>query len=353
MVSTQSTDIEIASNNAQAQSPTSSTLLSLSSTSASLNTTSNADLKSLIKSSNQISKPELMDMDDQDIKEVECDLAQKEAIINGNGNGDNSSENCENENSQSSNNNNNNNHSVNTLSDHKEQILNNKLNIMTDDLVKPLVNGGTKLTNGISLTNGTSIKHEIIPITNNIDIKIEELAVKETKPDVDVVENDNEMLIDDINNNNSVANLNSNANSDDDETENNANLVIANGKRTLKLNDEKYRLLKQQKSLKLKQLKFDLCKEEAKLILLKRLYYSQRMPASGANGQVVAQQQQLQQRGVGANPQNITNANSLKNPLGQSKQQAQQRGSTNQFMQNNNSMQHRSIINQRVSVFVN
>lgn len=74
---------------------------------------------------------------------------------------------------------------------------------------------------------------------------------------------------------------------------------------------KKYKLLKLEKNLKLKQLKLDLCNEEAKLMLLKRLYYSQKLMPSlqkpqqapnrgqigaGVQNKGLLQQQQQQQR---------------------------------------------------------
>ena len=171
------------------------------------------------------------------------------------------------------------------------------------------------------------------------------------------------MVLDD-NNNNSEANLN---NSDEEnEANSDADNVLAeqpNGpvKRSLKLSDEKYRLLRQQKSQKLKQLKFDLCKEEAKLILLKRLYYSQRMPAVNANAMGGAAAQAGGQRpgGVPVPGGNMKNAMAPQSKQQQMQQHAlqqqaqqlgQQRGGGNQFLQNNNNMQQRSLINQRVGL---
>ena len=61
----------------------------------------------------------------------------------------------------------------------------------------------------------------------------------------------------------------------------------------------KYKLLKLEKNLKLKQLKLDLCNEEAKLMLLKRLYYSQKLMPS------LQKPQQAPNRGqIGAGVQN-------------------------------------------------
>ncbi len=81
----------------------------------------------------------------------------------------------------------------------------------------------------------------------------------------------------------------------------------------------KVKLLKSEKSLKLKQFQLDLCNEEAKLILLKRLYYSQHIPPSQAQQQRSSMQQNggpmankqlmLQQQQRMANQQILNNGN--------------------------------------------
>lgn len=94
--------------------------------------------------------------------------------------------------------------------------------------------------------------------------------------------------------------------------------------------------LKQAKSLKLKQLQIDLKNEEAKLILLKRLYYSQRI-----SNQPLTQQQQLlkqQQMQQHAKNQQLKKANAAAAALNN------QAGTNNGHLPTNN---QRSIINNK------
>lgn len=88
--------------------------------------------------------------------------------------------------------------------------------------------------------------------------------------------------------------------------------------------------LKQAKAKKLKQLQIDLKNEEAKLILLKRLYYSQRIASQPlTQQQQLLKQQQLQQQ---QKNQQMKKANALNNAAAM----------------NNGGMQRQSIMNNKV-----
>ena len=120
-------------------------------------------------------------------------------------------------------------------------------------------------------------------------------------------------------------------------------LVVLNGEHTVALNDDeeetdelskelnklnkmiiddnnnntpelsiKRKQIKTEKTLQLKQLQIDLKNEEAKLILLKRLYYSQRITSQPPTTQQTQQQQlKLQQQALAKSQQLKSNANQL------------------------------------------
>ena len=199
------------------------------------------------------------------------------------------------------------------------------------DNVKLMLNGTSHIKNG-GLNGHEQMKEEEEAVDDDVPLdglaKVEPLSCEKA--------NENEMIIDD---NGDLINSNL-----DNENEKEKLSVDCkrNLKRTLKLSDEKMKILKQQKILKLQQLKIELCNEEAKLILFKKLYYSQRMPAGQAAG-AMGSQRNANMAGVQNNLKNNQQMQAGAKPQ-------MQRGNGSQFLQNNNSMQQRSLINERVSL---
>ena len=135
-----------------------------------------------------------------------------------------------------------------------------------------LVNGFKHGSNGVS-DDEKSSDAEIDP----------KMAVDDKVADEEAVNNENK-----CNGGDNHAIENSEASTNGDEA------VVGSEERV-----RKYKLLKLEKNLKLKQLKLDLCNEEAKLMLLKRLYYSQKLMPS------LQKPQQAPSRGqIGAGVQN-------------------------------------------------
>lgn len=157
--------------------------------------------------------------------------------------------------------------------------LQNEINNIKQEAKPVLTNGhATHLTNGV--------------VTANDDEEEEDLKVNET---------DTEMLVDETH---------TTTTNDLDKT-NLKNIKNEPDENNLEEKRKRRVMLKREKALKLKQLQLELKKEEAKLILFKRLYYSQRIVPSQQNNQQSQQRNpnSLQQRQNQLNNSNVNNKN--------------------------------------------
>ncbi len=299
---------------------------SSSSASSIVNTNSTPDLKSLIIKSSLTSSLNNANnkIDDVDV-EQKMDLDEVVVSLNGtNQKHDELKEVKEEEDVSLSHK-----HLNNSVKINSETLNSNSISSDDKSNVKLMLNGTSHKKNG-DLNGHEEMKEEEEAVDDGIPLdglaKVEPLNCENA--------NENEMTVDD---NGDLINSNL-----DNENEKLGGDCKRNLKRTLKLSDEKMKILKQQKILKLQQLKIELCNEEAKLILFKKLYYSQRMPAGQAAGAMGAQRN-ANMAGVQNNLKNNQQMQAGVKPQ-------MQRGNGSQFLQNNNSMQQRSLINERVSL---